>query len=160
PRGAGARPRGRQDCTRCRCRRRAGRRCRGSRAARRQRGQARRHRRRQRRSARAADGSVMSEVALGASGARPQAVSPDALVRSILFIAVLMLIWVSPHPFQSLADPPSTTSDGGDRVNQIVFSLAFLALGGWAWLTGFERLKPILRPIMLLTIAWFALSVL
>lgn len=102
----------------------------------------------------------MSDVALGAREIRPQAASTDTLIRGILFVAILLFVWVSPHPFQSLADPPATTSDGGDRVNQIVFSLAFLTLGGWAWLTGFERLKPILRPIMILTIGWFALSVL
>lgn len=102
----------------------------------------------------------MSDVALVPGEARPQAASADALIRGILFVAILLLIWVSPHPFPSLADPPSTTSDGGDRVNQIVFSLAFLTLGGWAWLTGFERLRPILRPIMILTLGWFALSVL
>src|SRR5262249_40843589 len=92
--------------------------------------------------------------------ARPRAVDTDALVRSILFVAILLLIWITPYPFQSLADPPSVTRDGGDRVNQIAFSLSFLTLGGWAWLTGFARLRPILRPIMVLTIAWFALSVL
>jgi hypothetical protein len=49
---------------------------------------------------------------------------------------MLLLVWVSPQPFQSLADAPATTSDGGNRVNQIVFTLAFLTLGGGAWLNG------------------------
>jgi O-antigen ligase len=102
----------------------------------------------------------MSEFAISSKDARSRAIDTDGLVRGILFVAILLLVWISPHPFQSLADPPATTSDGGDRINQIVFSLVFLTLGGWAWLTGFARLKPILRPIMILTIAWFALSVL
>jgi len=102
----------------------------------------------------------MSEFTIPSNDARSRAVDTDGLVRSTLFVAILLLVWVSPYPFQSLADPPSATSDSGDRVNQIAFALAPFTLGGWAWLSGFARLKPILRPIMILTIGWFALSVL
>ena len=104
----------------------------------------------------------MSEFAIGRKAGEPSraGIDFDLVVRSVLFVAMLLLVWVSPQPFQSLADPPAATSDGGNRINQIVFALAFLALGGWAWLNGTSRFRPLLRPLMLLTIAWFALSVL
>ena len=38
--------------------------------------------------------------------------------------------------------------------------LTLLTPGGWAWPNEVARLKPLVRPVMILTITWFAMSVL
>jgi len=86
------------------------------------------------------------------------AVDADTLVRSVLFIAVYLAIWISFHPFPSLADPPQEL-EAGDRVNQIGFSLLFLALAGWSYFNAPRRLALLSRPVLLATLAWCALSV-
>ena len=53
------------------------------------------------------------------------ALDADAVIRSVLFVAVFLIVWVSFHPFPSLANPPTETSEAGNRANQIGFSLAF-----------------------------------
>ena len=87
------------------------------------------------------------------------AIDADTFVRSVLFLAVFPLMWISLHPFSSLADPPPPTSDGGDRLNQIFFGGMFLIFFVWMYFIQPNGLKPLLRPAFLIMIAWFALSV-
>ena len=82
----------------------------------------------------------------------------DVLIRSVLFVAVFLIVWVSLHPFSSLADPPSETTEAGNRANQIGFSLAFVVLATWAWFNECGRLKPLLRPALVVMFAWFVLT--
>ena len=104
----------------------------------------------------------MSDLTYSSAAGVPKAgaVDLDSVFRGALFVMMFLLVWVSLHPFQSLSEAPSLTSDGGDRANQIVFGLAFVVLFAWAFRQGIERLKPLLRPAMVLTLAWFGLSVL
>ena len=83
----------------------------------------------------------------------------DTLIRSFLFLAVFLSVWVSFHPFQSLAVPPPSVTESGDRVNQIGFSVLFLALAAVTMLHEPLRLKILLRPILLIVLAWCALTV-
>jgi O-antigen ligase len=84
----------------------------------------------------------------------------DTLIRSVLFVAVFLAVWISFHPFKSLSDPVSQITEGGDVANQIGFSSIFLMLAGWLCFNQPGRLMLLLRPALLAVLAWFALSVL
>jgi O-antigen ligase len=89
--------------------------------------------------------------------------SPDATVvavGAILFFAILLLSWVSVHPFQSMADEKLiTVSDTSDLVNQF----AYVALAGVAavyfLLHDPRQLRPLLRPVYFAMLAWLLASV-
>jgi O-antigen ligase len=98
--------------------------------------------------------------AVQAPAAAQTGVDLDTLVRSVLFVAVFLAVWISFHPFKSLADPVSQVNEGGDVANQIGFSAIFLMLAGWMCLHEPSRLMLLLRPALLAILAWLALSVL
>jgi O-antigen ligase len=87
------------------------------------------------------------------------AVDADTLIRSVLFIAVFLVAWISFHPFKNLADPPPAVAEGGDVANQIGYSVIFLMLAAWACFNQVARLTLLLRPALIATLCWFALSV-
>jgi hypothetical protein len=89
-------------------------------------------------------------------GAAPDA---DTVVRTVLFIGMYLAVWISFHPFQSLAEPPQTVTEAGDRVNQIAFSALFLALATWTYFHEPQRLLLLVRPIMVVALLWCAASV-
>jgi len=75
----------------------------------------------------------VSTVPAGASPSLATAPDADTLLRTILFVVMFLAVWISFHPFQSLAEPPRTVTEGGDRVNQIAFSVLFVALAAWMY---------------------------
>jgi O-antigen ligase len=81
----------------------------------------------------------------------------DTAFRSVFFVAVFLMVWVSLHPFQSLAEPPQAESS--DRLNQIAFLAAFVCAAAWVYFNGPERLRPLVQPAAVLTVLWFGLSV-
>jgi O-antigen ligase len=83
----------------------------------------------------------------------------DTVVRSILFIGVLLLVWVSLHPFPDLAAPPEEITEGGDRANQIGYLLAFSVLATWAYFHNLHNLRSLLSPALILILLWFVLCV-
>jgi O-antigen ligase len=87
------------------------------------------------------------------------AADADTIVRTILFVAMYLAMWISFHPFQSLAEPPLAVTEGGDRVNQIAFSALFLTLATWTYFHEPRRLLLLVRPIMVATLLWCAASV-
>ena len=89
-------------------------------------------------------------------GAAPDA---DTIVRTVLFIVMYLAVWISFHPFQSLAEPPQAVTEAGDRVNQIAFSALFLALATWTYFHEPRRLLLLVRPIMVVALLWCAASV-
>jgi hypothetical protein len=89
-------------------------------------------------------------------GAAPDA---DTVVRTVLFIGMYLAVWISFHPFQSLAEPPQAVTEAGDRVNQVAFSALFLALGTWTYFHEPQRLLLLVRPIMVVALLWCAASV-
>jgi O-antigen ligase len=95
-------------------------------------------------------------------GARQGAVAGvdlDTIVRSGLFLVVLLVLWVSFHPFADLSVAPQELADSGDLANQLGFALLFLAFAGWMLLHDPSRLRPLVRPALVVMLAWFALSV-
>jgi O-antigen ligase len=82
----------------------------------------------------------------------------DTLIRSILFLAVFLTFWISFHPYPSLRDPvPSLLA--GDPVNQIGFTAILLSLAVWTWRNEPRRLLLLLRPVLIVMLGWFVLSV-
>ena len=89
-------------------------------------------------------------------GAAPDA---DTIVRTVLFVVTYLAVWISFHPFQSLAEPPLAVTEGGDRINQIAFSGLFLTFAAWSYFHEPRRLLLLVRPIMVATLLWCAASV-
>lgn len=86
------------------------------------------------------------------------AVDLDTLVRSVLFLAVLLAFWISFHPYPSLRDPVQNLL-AGDPINQIGFSTIFISLAAWTWYHEPRRVLLLLRPALIAVVAWFAVSV-
>ncbi len=88
-----------------------------------------------------------------AAPAAPAAVDVDTLIRSLLFVMVFLAVWISFHPFKSLADPLPEVTEGGDIANQIGFSAIFLILSAWTLCNEPSRLTLLLRPALIATFA-------
>ena len=86
-------------------------------------------------------------------------VDADTLIRSVLFLIVFLSVWISFHPFPDLTLPASPVIHGGDIANQVGFSAMFLLLAAWTSCHEPRRLTLLLRPVLLATLAWCALSV-
>lgn len=82
----------------------------------------------------------------------------DTLVRSLLCAAVFLALLFSFHPFASLAEPLEVT-EAGDPANQIGYSTIFITLAAWCLLHQPNRLILLLRPVLIATLLWFALTV-
>ena len=81
-------------------------------------------------------------------------------VRSILFVAILMLCWITVAPFPNLAD--SARGEFGDTAD-IFNQVAYVVLGG-AVATYFLiyepwRMRPLVRPVYLVMFGWLLVSV-
>jgi O-antigen ligase len=87
-------------------------------------------------------------------------VDADTLLRSVLFVGVVLAVLISFHPFKSLAHPAAQVTEGGDITNQVAFSAIFLALAWWTSCHEPQRLKLLFRPVLFAMLAWFAVSVL
>jgi O-antigen ligase len=82
----------------------------------------------------------------------------DTLTRTTLVLATFLVVCISFRPFLSLAEPLPVT-ETGYIVNQIGYSLLFLALASWCLLHDPTRLLVLLRPILMMALLWCALSV-
>jgi O-antigen ligase len=82
----------------------------------------------------------------------------DMLIRSGLFIAVFLTLWFSFHPFPTL-DQPLEITDSGDPANQIGYSTFLILLAAWNLTHQPQRLLLLIRPIMIATLLWFAVTV-
>ena len=99
----------------------------------------------------------MSTQALQA-GARSEATT--AAVRNILFVATLLLAWISASPFTTLADPNfNEAADNSDLFNQIAYVALAMSVATYVLIHEPQRLRPLLRPAYVAMIAWLALSV-
>jgi O-antigen ligase len=84
----------------------------------------------------------------------------DPILRGALFIATLLVVWITVHPFQDRADPAMLHPDeSGDAVNQAAYLILFAAHGAYALCSYGRRLTALLRPALLVTLAWFAVTV-
>ena len=87
-----------------------------------------------------------------------QAGAVDMLIRSGLFVAVFLTLWFSFHPFPTL-DQPLEITDAGDSANQIGYSTFFILLVAWNLTHQPQRLLLLIRPIMIATLLWLALTI-
>ena len=78
-----------------------------------------------------------SPVQADGSAAAPDA---DTIVRTVLFIVMYLVVWISFDLFQSLAERAEAVTEAGDRVDQIAFSALFLALATWNYFHERRRL--------------------
>jgi O-antigen ligase len=93
------------------------------------------------------------------AGSAPHAaVDADTLIRSVLFVSAFLAAWISFHPLQSLAEPPSAVVENGDLVNQLAFSSLFLSLAAWTWFHQPQRLALLVRPVFVVLLVWCALT--
>jgi O-antigen ligase len=86
------------------------------------------------------------------------AVNSTGLVRSLLLTAVFLLLWISLRPFADLSAAPEVT-DAGTLANQVGYSLLFLLLAAWCLAHDPSRLVALVRPLLVVTLLWFSLSV-
>jgi O-antigen ligase len=88
-----------------------------------------------------------------------QGTSPaDILIRSVLIAAVFLSLWISFHPFPAL-DEPIEVTEAGNLANQLGYSALFVLLAAWNLLHQPQRLLLLVRPVLIATLLWFALSV-
>jgi O-antigen ligase len=81
-------------------------------------------------------------------------------VRSILFIATLLLSWITVRPFMSLADASlSNIGDGGNLLNQLAYSVVTAIVAVYLLLHEPRRVLPVLRIPYAAMLAWLAITV-
>jgi O-antigen ligase len=82
----------------------------------------------------------------------------DILIRSVLIAAVFLSLWISFHPFPAL-DEPIEVTEAGNLANQLGYSTLFVLLLAWNLFHQPQRLLLLVRPVLIATLFWFALSV-
>jgi len=88
-----------------------------------------------------------------------QRTSPAEIqIRSVLIAAVFLSLWISFHPFPAL-DEPIEVTEAGNLANQLGYSALFVLLAAWNLLHQPQRLLLLVRPVLIATLLWFALSV-
>ena len=80
------------------------------------------------------------------------------LIRSVLLAAVFLLVWITFRPFENLSTAQEVT-EAGNLVNQSTYSLLFLVLATWCLSHDPSRLLVLVRPVLIITLLWFALCV-
>ena len=99
----------------------------------------------------------MSTQALRASA---PAEATTAAVRNILFVATLLLAWISASPFTTLADPNfNEAADNSDLFNQIAYVVLAASVAAYVLIHEPRRPRPLLRPTYIAMIVWLTVSV-
>src|SRR5205085_7298826 len=76
-------------------------------------------------------------------------------VRSILFVATLLLAWVTVNPFQDLANPSlGEVGDTSDLINQVAYIVLAGAVGTYFFISEPWRMRPLVCPAYLLMFGW------
>ena len=106
------------------------------------------------------DGAA-SPAPAGAASGRTLQVDVVRVIAWLLFVATMLIIWVSVTPFRDLSDAAVLQpSDSGNILNQIGYSVLGGGMIVFAALTNPPVFRILARPIYLITIAWFGLSAL
>ena len=80
-------------------------------------------------------------------------------VRGILFVLILLLSWVTVHPFSSLSDPKLIeVGDTSDLINQFAYVTLAGAAALYILIDDPSRLRPLLRPVYLAMLIWLLFS--
>jgi O-antigen ligase len=102
---------------------------------------------------------LVMPVVTTAPAAPPAAIGGDRIVRDSLFLATFLLTWITVSPFTDLSDPaPVGASLQGDTLSQATTLLLTGALGAFALLKRTSLLLRVVTPLLVMTLAWFALS--
>ena len=89
----------------------------------------------------------------------PPSVRPIFDLRSVLFLVILVLSWVSLTPFQNLgAIGNFELSSGNDILLYVAFGLLAAAAAVVVWLTDRPALRSILVPNYVVLVAWVAVT--
>jgi O-antigen ligase len=81
----------------------------------------------------------------------------EHLIRSALFLATFLHIWLGPTPFPDLSDASTVTaSTNGDLRGQIIAILLTSALGVFAAARRLPLLRKVVTPILVVILLWFA----
>jgi O-antigen ligase len=102
----------------------------------------------------------MTTLSLDPSDARSlRAHGSDRLVRSVLFLAVFLQIWLTANPFPDLSDPKLLDPVGdGNLIGQVLAVLLTGSLGVFAVVNRSHLVLKAATPILVLTFLWFACS--
>jgi O-antigen ligase len=85
--------------------------------------------------------------------------SRDLLLRSALFLATFLQVCLTAAPFPDLSDPALLDPTGdGNLTGQVMTVLLTGSLAVFALLKRFHLVRKVVTPILVLTLAWFALS--
>jgi hypothetical protein len=85
--------------------------------------------------------------------------SSQRLLRSFLFLATFLQIWITASPFPDLSDPQLLEPVGdGNLVGQMMTLLLTAALAAFVVIHKQSVLLKAVTPILLLTFLWFAVS--
>ena len=82
----------------------------------------------------------------------------DTIIRTVLLMAVFLVVWISFRPFLDLSAPLPVT-EAGYILNQLGYSLLFIALALWCLVHEPMRLMLLARPVLIAVLLWCALSV-
>jgi len=86
------------------------------------------------------------------------AIDADMLIRSCLLAAVFLLLWITFRPFEDLSHAQEV-AEAGTLVNQVGYSSLFAILAAWCFAHDWRHLVPLVRPILVITLLWLALTV-
>lgn len=100
----------------------------------------------------------MAKVGLFPTDTPIIAVDGGRVVRTLLLAAVFLFLWISSHPFEDLTAAREVT-DAGNLANQLGFSTLLILLAVWCLAHEPHRLLLLVRPILIATLLWFALTV-
>jgi O-antigen ligase len=85
----------------------------------------------------------------------------DHLLRSVLFLATFLDVWVTASPFPDLAEPtPLEAAANGNLRGQIIAILLTSALVVFALVNRLRVFRRVVTPILVLIFIWFACSAL
>jgi O-antigen ligase len=83
----------------------------------------------------------------------------ERLIRSALFLATFLHVWLTASPFPNLADASLETSADGNLLGQIIEIVLTGALGAFAIGNTLTLFRKVVTPILVIIFFWFACSV-
>jgi O-antigen ligase len=103
--------------------------------------------------------SLPAMTAIPLDLAHSPATGSDRAIRSLLFFASFMLVWLTTAPFPNLSDPKLLDPIGdGNLLGQILVVLLTASLAAFVLLKRLRVVLEFLTPILVLTLLWFACS--
>jgi O-antigen ligase len=81
--------------------------------------------------------------------------------RSLAFMLIFLLVWISVQPFEDRGDPSVLEPSGnGNLLNQLAYLIAAAASAAFLFGSPGARLLPVIRPALVGMVLWFSVSIL